>query len=155
MAIKYAATKFPQMEIGYLLAQDYGEHILSVNITEDTPNGYHFKPGKMKSLDNWDMEAATEIGAYIALKDASGRFLVVITDPKGVGVIYQKPLNNIESPRELAMASNFYNDPEDGAVRGYMLHAQDRYWLTADNFDGTPVVGSEITTITNGKLTIA
>lgn len=155
MAIKYAATKFPQMEIGYLLAQDYGEHILSVNITSDTQNGYHFKPGKMKSLDNWDMKDATEIGAYIALKDAAGRFLVVITDPKGVGVIYQKPLNNIESPRELALASNFYNDPEDGPVRGYMLHAQDRYWLTPDNFEGTPAVGSEITTITNGKLTVA
>ena len=50
MAIKYAATKFPQMEIGNLLAQDYGEHILSVKITEDTPNGYHFKPGKMTLL---------------------------------------------------------------------------------------------------------
>ena len=155
MAIKYAAEKFPQMEIGYLLAQDYGEHILSVNITEDTPNGYHFKPGKMKSLDNWDKEDATEIGAYIALKDAVGRFLVVITDPKGVGVIYQKPLINVENPRALTLASNFYNDPEDGPVRGYMLHAQDRYWLTKDNFEGTPVVGSEITTITNGKLTIA
>ncbi len=155
MAIKYAAEKFPQMEIGYLLAQDYGEHILSVNITEDTPNGYHFKPGKMKSLDNWDKEDATEIGAYIALKDATGRFLVVITDPKGVGVIYQKPLINVENPRALTLASNFYNDPEDGPVRGYMLHAQDRYWLTKDNFEGTPVVGSEITTITNGKLTIA
>ena len=92
MAIKYAATKFPQMEIGNLLAQDYGEHILSVKITEDTPNGYHFKPGKMTSLDNWEMEAATEIDAYIAMKDASGRYLVVIRDPKGVGVIYQKPL---------------------------------------------------------------
>ena len=87
MAIKYAATKFPQMEIGNLLAQDYGEHILSVKITEDTPNGYHFKPGKMTSLDNWEMEAATEIDAYIAMKDASGRYLVVIRDPKGVGVI--------------------------------------------------------------------
>ena len=113
MAIKYAATKFPQMEIGNLLAQDYGEHILSVKITEDTPNGYHFKPGKMTSLDNWEMEAATEIDAYIAMKDASGRYLVVIRDPKGVGVIYQKPLNNVESPRSLALASNFYNDPAD------------------------------------------
>lgn len=84
MAIKYAATKFPQMEIGNLLAQDYGEHILSVKITEDTPNGYHFKPGKMTSLDNWEMEAATEIDAYIAMKDASGRYLVVIRDPKGL-----------------------------------------------------------------------
>lgn len=155
MAIKYSATKFPQMEIGYLLAQDYGEHILSVNIDEDTPNGYHFKPGKMKALDNWDKEDATEIDAYIALKDASGRFLVVINDPKGVGVIYQKPLNNIESPRELALASNFYNDPKDGPVRGYMLHAQDRYWLTADNFNGTPTVGGTITAISDGKLTVA
>nr|DAG26252.1 MAG TPA: hypothetical protein [Caudoviricetes sp.] len=155
MAIKYAATKFPQMEIGYLLAQDYGEHILSVTIEEDTPNGYHFKPGKMTSLDNWEMEEATEIDAYIALKDASGRYLVVINDPKGVGVIYQKPLNNVESPRELALASNFYNDPADGAVRGYMLHAQDRYWLTADNFNGEPKVDGTITTISDGKLTVA
>ena len=154
MAIKYASTKFPQMEIGNLLAQDYGEHILSVKITEDTPNGYHFKPGKMTSFDNWEMEAATEIDAYIAMKDASGRYLVVIRDPKGVGVIYQKPLNNVESPRSLALASNFYNDPADGAVRGYMLHSQDRYWLTEDNFDGSPTVGSEITSISSGKLKI-
>ena len=93
------------------------------------------------------------IGIWKTLQ--SGRYLVVIRDPKGVGVIYQKPLNNIESPRELALASNFYNDPEDGAVRGYMLHSQDRYWLTEDNFEGTPSVGSEITTITNGKLTVS
>lgn len=152
MAIKYSAEKFPQMEIGYLLAQDYGEHILSVEISEDTANGYHFKPGKMKSLDLWKMETATEIDAYIALQDASGRYLVVINDPKGACVVYQKPLNNVESPRALASASNFYNDPEDGPVRGYVLHAHDRYWLTADNFEGTPNVGDDITTITNGKL---
>ena len=155
MAIKYEVTKFPQMEIGYLLAQDYGEHILSVEITEDTANGYIFKPGKMKSLDLWTMEEATEIDAYIATKDASGRFLVVVNDPKDCGVIYQKPLNNYESPRTLAQGSNFYNDPADGAVRGYVLHKYDRFWLTADAFEGTPKVDATITTITNGKLVIA
>lgn len=155
MAIKYDVTKFPQMEIGYLLAQDYGEHILSVEIDEDTPNGYIFKPGKMKSLDLWEMEEATEIDAYIALKDASGRFLVVVNDPKDCAVIYVKPLNNYESPRALAQASNFYNDPADGAVRGYVLHKYDRFWLTEDSFSGTPVEGSTITTITDGKLKIA
>ena len=155
MAIKYDVTKFPQMEIGYLLAQDYGEHILSVNITEDTHNGYLFKPGKMTSLDLWDMEEATEIDAYIAMKDASGRFLVVVNDPKDCAVIYQKPLNNYESPRTLAQASNFYNDPADGAVRGYVLHKYDRFWLTADAVSGTAEVGKDITTITDGKLVIA
>lgn len=152
MAIKYSATKFPQMEVGYLIASDGGEPILNMTIKEDTPNGYHFKAGKMTALDTWEMEDATEIDAYIALKDGSGRFLVVINDPKDVGVVYQKPLINVESPKELALLSNFYNDPEDGAVRGYMLHKQDRYWLTEDNFSGIPTVGATITTITDGKL---
>lgn len=155
MAIKYEVTKFPQMEIGYLLAQDYGEHILSVEITEDTANGYIFKPGKMKSLDLWTMEEATEIDAYIATKDASGRFLVVVNDPKDCCVIYQKPLNNYESPRTLAQGSNFYNDPADGAVRGYVLHKYDRFWLTPDAFDGEAAVDATITTVSNGKLVIA
>lgn len=155
MAIKFDVKKFPQMEIGYLLAQDYGEHILSVEITDDTPNGYIFKPGKMKELDLWEMDDATEIDAYIATKDGSGRFLVVVNDPKDCAVVYQKPLNNYESPRELALASNFYNDPDDGAVRGYVLHKYDRFWLTEDAFSGTPVVGSTITTVTDGQLVIA
>lgn len=155
MAIKYEVTKYPQMEIGYLLAQDYGEHILSMKITEEIPNGYIFKPGKMTSLDLWEMDEAKEIDAYIATKDASGRFLVVVNDPKGCGVIYQKPLNNVESPRKLAQGSNFYNDPADGAVRGYILHAYDRFWVTADAFDGTAEVGKDITTVTDGKLVIA
>lgn len=155
MAIKYEVTKFPQMEIGYLLAQDYGEHILSVEITEDTANGYIFKPGKMKSLDLWTMEEATEIDAYIATKDASGRFLVVVNDPKDCAVIYQKPLNNYESPRTLAQGSNFYNDPADGAVRGYVLHKYDRFWFTPDAFDGEAAVDATITTVSNGKLVIA
>lgn len=155
MAIKYDVTKFPQMEIGYLLAQDYGEHILSVEIDEDTPNGYIFKPGKMKSLDLWEKEEATEIDAYIAMKDASGRFLVVVNDPKDCAVIYQKPLINEESPRRLTQTSNFYNDPEDGAVRGYVLHKYDRFWLTEDAFSGTPNVNSTITTVTDGQLVIS
>ena len=155
MAIKYEVTKFQQMEIGYLLAQDYGEHILSIKITENTPNGYFFKPGKMTSLDLWEMGEATEIDAYVAMKDASGRYLVVINDPKGCGVIYQKPLNNVESPKRLAQQSNFYNDPDDGPVRGYILHTYDRFWLTEDAFEGTVEVGKDITTITNGKLVIA
>lgn len=155
MAIKYDVTKFPQMEIGYLLAQDYGEHILSVEIDEDTPNGYIFKPGKMKSLDLWEKEEATEIDAYIAMKDASGRFLVVVNDPKDCAVIYQKPLINEESPRRLTQTSNFYNDPEDGAVRGYVLHKYDRFWLTEDAFSGAPNVNSTITTVTDGQLVIS
>lgn len=154
MAIKFETTKFPQMEIGNLLAQNYGEHILSVEIEEDTPNGYICKLGKMKKLDLWTKEEATAINAYIALKDAAGRFLVVINDPKDCAVIYTKPLNPYENPKALANA-NFYNDPADGPVRAYELHKHDRFWLTADAFDGEePEVGKDITTVTNGKLVV-
>ena len=154
MAINFKTTTFPQMEIGNLLAQNYGEHVLSVEITEDTHNGYICKLGKMKKLDLWTMEEADAIDAYIALKDAAGRFLVVINDPQDCAVIYQKPLNPYESPKALANAS-FYNDPADGPVRAYELHKHDRFWLTADAFDGEePEVGKTISTVTDGKLVV-
>lgn len=91
MAIKYDVTKFPQMEIGYLLAQDYGEHILSVNITEDTHNGYLFKPGKMTSLDLWDMRTheashlgltVKEMETYRAIKSFAAYMGSVIANRK-------------------------------------------------------------------------
>lgn len=154
MAISYSAEKHTVCNPGSLIASNYGRHIVSLEITDDTDNGKIVKVGKMKSLDLFEIEEATEIDAYIALKGANGLWLVVVNDPKDTCLIYNKPLINEESPRRLTLESNYYNDPEDGAVRGYILDNYDRFWLSDEGFEGSPTVGATITTITDGKLTI-
>lgn len=159
MAISYSVESHTYMNPGNLIAENYGEHMVSLDITDmgDTDNGTIVKVGKMKSLDLWAPEKATTIDAYIALQGADGTWLVVInsTEDDKTAVIYQKPLINEESPKKLTDLKNFYNDPTDGAVRGYILHSLDRFWLDADGFVGTPAKDAKITTITDGKLVIA
>lgn len=156
MAIKYSVDKHTVCKLGGLLAQKYGEYNVSLKITEDTDNGRIVKVGKMDSLDLYTTEAATTIGAYIFDQAADGTWLVVITSVPDdlTALIYQKPLINEESPRKLTSIANFYNDPEDGAVRGYILHALDRFYLSDDGFNGTPKKGATIEAIENGKLKI-
>ena len=156
MAIKYSVDKHTVCKLGGLLAQKYGEYNVSLKITEDTDNGRIVKVGKMDSLDLYATEAATTIGAYIIDQAADGTWLVVVTSVPDdlTALIYQKPLINEESPRKLTSIANFYNDPEDGAVRGYILHALDRFYLSDDGFSGTPKKGATIEAIENGKLKI-
>lgn len=156
MAIKYSVDKHTVCKLGGLLAQKYGEYNVSLKITEDTDNGRIVKVGKMDSLDLYATEVATTIGAYIFDQAADGTWLVVVTSVPDdlTALIYQKPLINEESPRKLTSIANFYNDPEDGAVRGYILHALDRFYLSDDGFSGTPKKGATIEAIENGKLKI-
>ena len=156
MAIKYSVDKHTVCKLGGLLAQKHGEYNVSLKITEDTDNGRIVKVGKMDSLDLYTTEVATTIGAYIFDQAADGTWLVVVTSVPDdlTALIYQKPLINEESPRKLTSIANFYNDPEDGAVRGYILHALDRFYLSDDGFSGTPKKGATIEAIENGKLKI-
>lgn len=157
MAINYSAEKHTRAELGNLIAQDYGRHTASVNITDNTDNGRIIKVGEMEGLDNYKMEAVTTIDAYIAQKGVNGLYLVVINEVKDArtALIYTKPQTNVESPKALTLESNFYNDPADGPVRAYLLDSLDRFWLSEEGFEGTPAVGSKITTIKNGKPVIA
>lgn len=157
MAISYTVEKHTVCNPGSLIASNYGRHMASLNITDPTDNGRIVKVGEMKSLDLFEVEEATEIDAYVAMKGADGLWLVVVNDPKDPRncLVYQKPLINEESPRKLTSFANFYNDPADGAVRGYLFDNLDRFWLSEDGFEGTPSVGAKITTITNGKPVIS
>ncbi len=157
MAINYTVDKHTVCEIGNLISQNYGEHMVSLKITEPTDNGRIVKVGDMVSLDLYEVEDATAIDAYIFDKNPNGTWLVVVKSVSDdlTALIYQKPLINEESPRKLTQKANFYNDPEDGAVRGYILHALDRFSLSDEGFQGTPVKGAKITSIADGKLVIA
>lgn len=156
MAIKYSVDQHTIASPDGLIAQNYGEHMVSLKIEEPTDNGRIVKVGKMVSLDLYEVEEATEIDAYVFGKNPNGTWLVVVNGVKDdlTALIYQKPLINEESPRKLTSIANFFNDPEDGAVRGYILHALDRFSLSEDGFEGTPEAGATITSIANGKLVI-
>ena len=119
MAIKYTVEKHTVCNPGNLIAENYGEHMVSLNITSATDNGRIVKVGDMETLDKYKVEAATTIGAYIFDKNADGTWLVVVTSVPDdlTALIYQKPIINEESPRALTSLSNFYNDPEDGRYR--------------------------------------
>lgn len=156
MAIKYTVEKHTVCNPGALISENYGRHMVSLNITEATDNGRIVKTGEMKSLDLYEIENVTAIDAYVALKGADGLWLVVVNEVKDprTTLIYQKPLINEESPRKLTSVTNFYNDPEDGPVRGYLLDSLDRFWLSDEGFAGTPTAGAKITVVENGKLKI-
>lgn len=157
MAIKYAVDKHVVCNPGNLIAGNYGRHIANINITEPTDNGYICKVGDMEGLDNYKMEAVTAIDAYVAMQGSDGLWLVVVNEVKDArtALIYEEPLIAEESPRRLTSLSNFYNDPADGPVRGYLLDSLDRFWLSDDGFEGTPAKGAKITKIQNGKPVIA
>lgn len=168
MAISWNVTKHARAELGNLIAEDYGEHIVSLDIDEATDNGLFAEVKKMKSLDLWDYDLANtgsgndakKFSAYIVDKSkTSGLWLVVIDDVSEwndhLAFIYQKPLIAEESPREFTDEQLFFNDPKDGAVRAHIVHALDRVWLSDNAFSGTPAKGATISSIVNGKPVVA
>ena len=78
MAIKFAVDKHTVCNPGNLLASKYGEHMVSLNITQDTDNGRIVKVGEMETLDAYKVEEASTIDAYIFDKNADGTWLVVV-----------------------------------------------------------------------------
>ena len=164
MAIKYSVEKHTRAEIGNSIAQDYGEHMVSLDITNETEgidNGrvVHVTGMKLGTLDLWEYEAASnQVKATVIMQHPVSKLWLVhvdsVTDDK-LAFIYQKPLIPEESPRALTPEKNFYNIPDDGPVRGYIVHTLDRFWLSADGFDGTPAQGKKITAISNGKPVVS
>ena len=159
MAIQWNVTPHTKAAIGNSIAEDYGEHMVSLDISGETngiDNGRFVSVDKMIDLDLWSYNdvADNTVSAYVAMQHpVSKMWLVVIDSVKDdkTAFIYQKPLINEESPRQLTQEENFYNIPEDGPVRGYIVHALDRFWLSADGFDGTPAANKTITKFVNGK----
>ena len=163
MAIQWSVTPHTRAEIGNAIAEDYGEHMVSLDISGETngiDNGrfVHVTGMKLGTLDLWQYEAASnQMTATVIMQHPVSKLWLVhvdsVTDDK-LAFIYQKPLIAEESPRQLTPEKNFYNAKEDGPVRGYIVHTLDRFWLSADGFSGTPTQGAKIAAISGGKPVI-
>ncbi len=160
--ISYSVVPHTRAEIGNSIAEDYGEHMVSLDISGETDgidNGRFVLVDKMIDLDLWSYtDASDEVTGYVVMQHPISKLWLVVIDSVAndkVAFIYQKPLIAEESPRILTKEENFYNAPEDGPVRGYIVHALDRFWLSEDGFEGTPAAEATFSSISGGKPVIA
>ena len=155
MSIKYAVEKHCYASPARVLAQNYGAYIFSVKLDTATDNGNFVAKGEYIGLDQYAEAEATKIDATIVDKAPNGNWYVEINDnPDHALFVYQKPLIPEESPRALTNISNFYNEAGE-TVRCYDLVYGDIVEISAEGFEGEPVKGAAITTISGKKLVIA
>lgn len=164
MAIQWSVTPHTRFEEGNLICSNYGEHIVSLDISGETSgidNGriVHVTGMKLGTLDLWQYEAASnQMTATVIMQHPVSKLWLVhvdsVADDK-LAIIYEPPIIAEESPRALTPEKNFYNIPDDGPCRGLILHALDRFWLSEDGFSGTPAQGATIRAISNGKPVIS
>lgn len=154
MAIKYTfdthAIAFPSKT----LASKGGRHIYNIQLTTDTDNGNFVGKGDFVELDLYKEATVATISAKIVGKAANGHFYVEITADTDALFVYQEPLIAEEYSNTFKAERNFYNAKGD-VVRAYELAKGDVVEISAEGFDGTPVVGTEITAISDKKLKIA
>ena len=154
MAIKYAIEKHAVCTPSNVLAQNYGEHMFSIQLDTATDNGNLVAVGDYVSLDLFAEAAVTSFEGKIVQKMTNGNYLVMVTDPGDAVLVYEKPLIAEEYSNNFKKISNFYN--EAGAVvRCYGLHKYDRFEVSAEAFSGTPEVGKTISSVANKKMVIA
>jgi hypothetical protein len=142
--------------IGYpanVASQRYGNHMPSVKLSTDTDNGNLIAVGAWKAWDYFEEAAVTTFTGKIIAQNPDGTFLVLVTDPGDAVFVYTKPLTPYESPAALKQEKAFFNKAGDIA-RTYVLTKFDRIAISAEGFDGTPVVGKNITGVSAKKLTV-
>lgn len=153
MDIHYSVDQHAVALPNNVLSQDYAGHIFNVYLSTDTDNGNLVKIGDWKEYDVFNEAAVTEFEGKIVQKMPNGNWLVLVTNPGDAKLVYQKPLNPVESPREFTKESAMYNKA-GSIVRAYELHEFDRFELSDLGFDGTPSVGATISGVSNKKLTV-
>ena len=129
-----------------VLAGNGGAHILNIELTADADNGSIVSVGDYKTFDNYvEAEAPAEYSAKIVDKAADGNFYVEVVEPADA-VLICEVINNPYTNYDSRFKSDklFYNAKGD-VVRGYVLCKHDIYELSAEGFDGEPVVGATVT----------
>ena len=139
-----------------LLATDGGAHIYNVVLSSDADNGNLIARGAATTFDQYAEATATAFkgkiqwAAYDAVAEAFG-YYVEVTEATNALYVYNFPDNPYNSPFD--SESLFYNKKGE-VVRAHELNVGDIFFLTAEGFDGTPVVGAEIDGISSKKPTV-
>lgn len=154
MFIKYAIEKHATANPSNVLAAEYGEHMFSVLLDTDTDNGNLVAIGDWLSLDLFAEAAVTTFEGKIVEQMGNGNYLVLVTNPGDATLVYQVPVGAEEYNSEFKKESNLYN-PAGTRVRTYGLSKWDRFEVSKEAFNGEPVVGAVISSVTDKKMDIA
>ena len=144
MAIRYNVENVGYAFPTKVLSSKVG-HNVNIVLGEDSPNGAIVGVGDYVSFDQYE-EATAPVGYEAVIIDtaANGNFYVQVTkvDVNAPAVlIYDVPE---VSDTKIATANNVYNKAGK-TVRGLVLTILDVYELSAELFEGTPVVGKKVT----------
>lgn len=121
MAIKYNIQKFPTGAVAKALAQNGGQHIYSVTVTEDTPNGVFIGKGDFVELDHYKAKVAGNVTGNVVAKAANGNYYVEIdTCDADTLFVASVPMIAETWTNEFKKEENFYN-PKGSEVRAYQL----------------------------------
>lgn len=144
MAIRYEIEKVGYAFPTKVLSSRVG-HNVNIILEEDSPNGAIVGVGAYESFDQYkEADAPSSYEAVIIDTAADGNFYVQVTkvDVNAPAVlIYDVPE---VSDTKIATAEHFYNKAGK-TVHGLVLTTLDVYELSAELFEGTPVVGKKVT----------
>ena len=153
MSVFYEIAKHATANPSNVLAAEGGAHMYSVLLDTDTDNGNLVAIGDWLSLDLFAEAAVTSFTGKIVEKMGNGNYLVLVEDPGDACLVYQVPVGAEEWTNTFKKESNLYNKAGD-RVRTYGLVKHDRFEVSAEGFEGTPVVGAAITGVTNKKMVV-
>lgn len=139
-----------------VLAQEYGNHLLNIQLKSNRDNGEIIAADPEKWL-SWDLFEEGTVGTFegrVVDRDQDGNYLVLVTKTDGTAcLLYQKPLTGYSEPREFTKETAFFNKEGD-IVRSYVLSKWDRFASSASNFSEEPQIGAKVTGVVDGKMTV-
>lgn len=154
MAIKLDIKKWQTCYPSKLLAQNGGQHIVSIKVSSDTPNGVIVGKGDFIDLDSYEETTPTKFKGVVLKESPAGRWYVEVTEAENAYLIYQKPLIAEEYNNQFKDERNFYT-PQNGYARAYCLAVGDVFELSTDGFNGTPKAKEKIDSVETRQPKIA
>ena len=158
MAVDFT-TNHADANVSKLLATNYGGHIYNVTLSSAADNGNIVKRGAYNSFDNYAEAQANNFNGIVRGQAANGNWYVEVLEDLGFEalLVYNVPMNEIESPLSLASEKRFYLAAGDVA-RAHQLYAGDIFEVSREGFEGNLNnlnANVAITAIGNKKLVIA
>lgn len=128
-------------------------HLFDIELASDTDNGAIIGVGDYIALGTYKEAPAPAFKGVIREVAGNGHFYVEVTENTDAVFVYMPEVSPYNDAKT-RVPSAFYNAKGE-TVKGYSLIKHDMIEESVENFDGTPVVGAEITGIKNKKLVVA
>lgn len=128
----------------------YGGHgPIDIKITKDLDNGSIVGKGENITGQVFAMAAPTTLtGKILKEKAANGNYYVEVATASNAYLVLTTPTTYYDWTEKMKAESTFYNENGD-IVRAYPLFPGDVFELSAEGFDGDPVVDASITVNTS------